>query len=257
MKTVGLIKNKGFIKLYRSVLSKPEVADLVAEQGAAGFGTYMIILLYLAQCDDFEGAFTNSQLSALAARARKSRDYVRKIICDFGLFVVEGKRFHDSFRNEYSPARTNRYAGEEIDIDKEKENKEKAARGCVSADTPTADEKATPDAPSAKAAATADGATEATADATIGPSAYEHVDRKGLRHGSQGEKVPWWAPPQVNVRYRWSTVSNCWMPPGEIDLQAERRRRARMPPEDFMMKTAYEKLNENEHHRIQDHASRE
>ena len=53
------MKNKGFIKLYRNTLSKPEMTDLVAELGAAGFGVYMIVLLYLAQCDDYEGAFTN------------------------------------------------------------------------------------------------------------------------------------------------------------------------------------------------------
>ena len=57
-----------------------------------------------------------------------------------GLFEMKSKRIYDSIQNQYSPARTNRYAGEEIDIDKEKENKEKAARGCVSDDTPTADE---------------------------------------------------------------------------------------------------------------------
>jgi hypothetical protein len=85
------MKNHGFIKLYRSVLSKPEIADLVAEQGAAGFGVYMIVLLYLAQCDDFEGSFTNSQLQSLAAKARKSRAYMWHVICDFGLFQIEAK----------------------------------------------------------------------------------------------------------------------------------------------------------------------
>lgn len=62
------MKNKGFIKLYRNVLTKPEMTDLVAEQGAAGLGVYIMVLLYLSQCDDFEGAFTNGQLSAFAAR---------------------------------------------------------------------------------------------------------------------------------------------------------------------------------------------
>ena len=189
------MKNHGFIKLYRSVLSKPEIADLVAEQGAVGFGVYLIVLLYLAQCDDFEGSFTNAQLQSLAAKTRKSRAYVRHIICDYGLFTIEGKRFHDSFRNQYSPARTNRNAGEEIDKDKEKENKEKAD-GRVSADTPPAREADHPSAPAAP-----------TVTEVIGPSAYETIDRQGLRHGSLGETVGWWAPPQRDLRSRWSAVS--------------------------------------------------
>ena len=81
------MKNKGFIKLYRNVLTKPEMTDLVAEQGAAGLGVYIMVLLYLSQCDDFEGAFTNGQLSAFAAQARKPRSYVRQIICGYRLFL--------------------------------------------------------------------------------------------------------------------------------------------------------------------------
>ena len=87
------MKNKGFIKLYRNVLTKPEMTDLVAEQGAAGLGVYIMVLLYLSQCDDFEGAFTNGQLSAFAAQARKPRSYVRQIICGYHLFEINGKRF--------------------------------------------------------------------------------------------------------------------------------------------------------------------
>ena len=134
------MKNKGFIKLYRNVLSKPEVADLVAEQGAAGFGMYMMVALYLSQCDDYEGAFTNGQLSAFAVQAHKSRKFVQHIICDFSLFEVNGKRFkfasephQECVKNEYSPARSNRYAAEEIEIDIEKENKEKTP-ACVCLD---------------------------------------------------------------------------------------------------------------------------
>ncbi len=74
------MKNKGFIKLYRSMLSKPEMTDLVNEQGAVGFGVYMMIVLYLSQCDDNEGMFTNGQLSAFAAQAKTTRRNVRHII---------------------------------------------------------------------------------------------------------------------------------------------------------------------------------
>ena len=245
------MKNKGFIKLYRNVLSKPEMTDLVAKHGAEGFGVYMMLMIYLSQCDDYEGPFTNGLLSSIAVQAHKSRKYVRHIACDFQLFEINGKRFRaasgfgqDSIRNESktqnSPARTNRYADEDIEIDIEKENKEKA--GCVCPDDTRLPKEnhSTPD-PSE----------------VIGPSAYELVDRQGIRHGSQGETVPWWAPPQTDIRLRWSVIGDCWTPPELFSSSDERQRRREMAQEDFMMKTAYERLPELEHHRIQDYARRE
>lgn len=205
------------------MLSKPEMTDLVNEQGAVGFGVYMMIVLYLSQCDDFEGAYTNGQLQSLADQARKSRAYIRHIIEDYGLFKIEGKRFHESFMNQYSHARTNRYAREDIEIDKEKEKKEKGTK--------------VPD--------------------MIGPSAYEMVTRAGLRQGGHGEPVPWWAPPQRDVYMVWSLVADAWVPPSQIDAKAERRRHDEMQPADFMMKTAWEVLTEEEQTRIQDDAKRQ
>lgn len=155
------MKNRSFIKLYRNVLSKPEMTDLVAEEGAAGFGTYLIVLLYLSQCDDFEGAYTNGQLSTLAVLAKKSRAYVRHIIADYDLFVIEGKRFRDSFLNQYSPARKDRNAGEEIE--EEKENKEKAGSVCPEDTRPPESSPAAPQ--------------------PIGPSAYEAIDQPGEYYG--------------------------------------------------------------------------
>jgi hypothetical protein len=231
------MKNRSFIKLYRNVLSKPEMTDLVAEEGAAGFGTYLIVLLYLSQCDDFEGAYTNGQLSTLAVLAKKSRAYVRHIIADYDLFVIEGKRFRDSFLNRYSPARNNRNAGEEIEIEEEKEIKEKAGSVCL-------DDTRPPESPPA-------------APRPIGPSAYETVDREGLRRGNHGEPVPWWAPPQTDIRQVWSLTADCWRPPAGIDRHAERQKRQTMAKRDFMMKTAYETLAEHEQTRIQDHAKRQ
>jgi hypothetical protein len=158
------MKNKGFVKLYRSILSKPEMTDLVNEQGAVGFGVYMMIVLYLSQCDDNEGMFTNGQLQAFAAQAKTTRKNVRHIIEDFGLFEIKGNRFKTATKSEeslnktetkssYSHARKDMYAGED---DKEKENKEKGAK--------------VPD--------------------MIGPSAYETVSRAGVRSGKHGEPVP-------------------------------------------------------------------
>ncbi|WP_196243507.1 Lin1244/Lin1753 domain-containing protein [Xylanibacter ruminicola] len=205
------------------MLSKPEMTDLVNEQGAVGFGVYMMIVLYLSQCDDYEGAYTNGQLQSLADQARKSRAYIRHIIEDYGLFKIEGKRFHESFMNQYSHARTNRYAREEIEIDIEKENKEKGTK--------------VPD--------------------MIGPSAYEMVTREGRRQGGHGEPVPWWAPPQRDVYMVWSLVADRWVPPAQIDAEAERQRHKEMKPADFMMKTAWEVLTEDEQTRIQDNAKRQ
>jgi hypothetical protein len=162
------MKNRGFIKLYRSMLAKPEMTDLVNEQGAVGFGVYLMIVLYLSQCDDNEGMFTNGQLRAFAAQAKTTRRNVRHIIEDFGLFEINGNRFKTATKSEessnktetkssHSHARTNRYAREDIEIDKEKENKEKGTK--------------VPD--------------------IIGPSAYETVSRAGVRCGKHGEPVPW------------------------------------------------------------------
>ena len=88
-----MMKNKAFIKLYRNVLTKPEMTDLVAQHGAEGFGVYVMLMVYLAQCDDFEGAFTNGLLTQIAVQAHKSRKFVRHIACDFHLFEITGNRF--------------------------------------------------------------------------------------------------------------------------------------------------------------------
>ena len=227
------MKNKGFVKLYRSMLSKPEMTDLVNEQGAVGFGVYMMIVLYLAQCDDNEGMFTNGQLQAFAAQTKTTRKKVRHIIEDFGLFEICGNRFKTATKSEeslnktetqspHSRARKDMYAGEDIEIDKEKENKEKGAK--------------VPD--------------------IIGPSAYERVTRAGLRQGGHGEPVPWWAPPQHDVYTVWSLVADAWLAPSLIDSQAERDKHQTMKPQDFMMKTAWEVLPEDEQNRIQDYAKR-
>ena len=228
------MKNKGFIKLYRSMLSKPEMTDLVNEQGAVGFGVYMMIVLHLSQCDDYEGMFTNGQLSAFAAQAKTTRKNVRHIIEDFGLFEINGNRFKTATKSEenadetetkspHSHTRNNRYAREDVEIDIEKEKKEKGTK--------------VPD--------------------MIGPSAYEVMTREGLRQGGHGEPVPWWAPPQRDVYMVWSLVTDRWVPPAQIDAEAERQRYKEMKPADFMMKTAWEVLTEDEQTRIQDNAKRQ
>lgn len=178
------MRNKGFIKLYRSMLSKPEMTDLVNEQGAVGFGVYMMIVLYLSQCDDFEGAYTNGQLQSLADQARKSRAYIRHIIEDYGLFKIEGKRFHESFMNQYSHARTNRYAREEIEIDIEKEKKEKCVR-------------------------------------RKGTHSEFEILRAGRRYASHGQPLPADAPPQRRRNDMYSYIRHDWVPAEEFEKSAE------------------------------------
>ena len=178
------MKNKGFIKLYRSMLSKPEMTDLVNEQGAVGFGVYMMIVLYLAQCDDFEGAYTNGQLQILADQARKSRAYIRHIIEDYGLFVIEGKRFHESFINPYSHARKNKNAREDVEIDIEKENKEKCVRH-------------------------------------NGTHSEFEILREGRRYASHGQPLPADASPQRRRNDMYSYIRHDWVPAEEFEKSAE------------------------------------
>ena len=177
------MKNRGFVKLYRNMLSKPEMTDLVNEQGAVGFGVYLMIVLYLAQCDDFEGSYTNGQLQILADQARKSRAYVRHIIEDYGLFVIEGKRFHESFINQYSHARKDMYAGEDIEIDIEKENKK-----CVR---------------------------------LKGTHSEFEITRAGRRYASHGQPLPADAPPQRRRNDMYSYLRHDWVPADEFDKDAE------------------------------------
>ena len=189
------MRNKGFIKLYRSMLSKPEMTDLVNEQGAVGFGVYMMIVLYLSQCDDNEGMFTNGQLSAFAAQAKTTRKIVRHIIEDFGLFEINGNRFKTTTKSEessnktetkspHSHARKDMYAGEDIEIDIEKEKKEKCVR-----------RKGT-------------------------HSEFETL-RAGRRYASHGQPLPADAPPQRRRNDMYSYIRHDWVPAEEFEKSAE------------------------------------
>ena len=188
------MKNKGFVKLYRSMLSKPEMTDLVNEQGAVGFGVYMMIVLYLAQCDDNEGMFTNGQLQAFAAQAKTTRKNVRHIIEDFGLFEICGNRFKTATKSEeslnktetkspHSHARKDMYAGEDIEIDIEKENKK-----CVR---------------------------------HKGTHSEFEITRAGRRYASHGQPLPADAPPQRRRNDMYSYLRHDWVPADEFDKDAE------------------------------------
>ena len=87
-------KNSPFLKVRRNITSMPEMADLLNEEGSTGFGTYMMILIYLTKCDNCVGLYNKSSLRSLSAEAHKSSSYIRNIINNYGLFVVEDKIFY-------------------------------------------------------------------------------------------------------------------------------------------------------------------
>ena len=177
------------------MLSKPEMTDLVNEQGAVGFGVYLMIVLHLSQCDDYEGMFTNGQLSAFAAQAKTTRKNVRHIIEDFGLFEISGNRFKTATKSEessnktetkspHSHTRKDRYAGEDVEIDIEKEKKEKCVR-----------RKGT-------------------------HSEFETL-RAGRRYASHGQPLPADAPPQRRRNDMYSYIRHDWVPAEEFEKSAE------------------------------------
>ena len=167
-----------------NILTKPGITDLVNEEGAVGFGVYIMVVLYLAQCDDSEGAFTNGQLYALAVMSKKSRGYVRHIIEDYGLFEIEGRRFHELIMTQYSHARKDMYAGEDVDVDIEKEKKKKCVR-------------------------------------REGTHSEFETTRAGRRFASHGQPLPADAPPQRHLNYMYSYLQHDWVPASEFDKDAE------------------------------------
>ena len=230
------MKNTGFLRLQRNLLSQPDVANMYAEEGATGLGLYIAINFYLSYCEGGWGSYTSGQLTSLAVAGRRHRGDVKRIVEDYDLFIIDGTRFTSHWMQRQfgkagkklphscvTPAHTSSMRAEDIEVEIEKEIKEKGRK----------------------------------VSDVIGPSAYEKICRAGLRHGSHGEPVPWWAPPQTDIRCCWSLCADCWLPPEGIDPKAERLRRKEMSDGDFMMKTAYETLTEQEHQRIQDHANRE
>lgn len=231
------MKNSGFLQLQRDLLSQPQIADMYAEEGATGLGLYVALNLYLSHCGGGWGIFTSKKLTAIAVEAHRHRGDVKRIIEDYDLFIVDTKtnRFTSPWIQQQfnkcatkihqscaTPAHTSSMRAEEIEVEIEKEKKEKGGK----------------------------------VSDVIGPSAYETVDRAGLRHGHKGEPVPWWASPQTDIRCVWSLSRNCWTTPDSLDAKAEQQQRQQMTDQDFMMKTAWETLNENEHQRIQDYGRR-
>ncbi len=150
MKQITDISNGGFIKLDRNLMSQPEISQLIDKEKMTGLGLYIVINLYLANCEGGWGLYAGRQFKALAAEMRTSWKVVKRVIDDYGLFIVEGGRFTSPWMlkqfahagKKKDSSRTNILTrAEDIDKDIEgKKNKEKAT-GRVSDDTPVASEE--------------------------------------------------------------------------------------------------------------------
>jgi hypothetical protein len=134
------MKNNGFIKLQRDLLSQPAIADMYSEEGATGLGLYVAINLYLSHCEGGWGVCTSKKLTAIAVEAHRHRSDVKRIIEDYDLFFVdtENYRFTSPWMQQQfgkdaskmrgrcvTPAHSSYMRAEEIEVEIEKENKEK------------------------------------------------------------------------------------------------------------------------------------
>lgn len=135
MKHFSDILDDGFIKLARKLMSLPEISQLIDKEKGLGLGLYFSINLYLANSKGGWGLYTGRQFRALAAEMKTSWKVVKRVIDDYGLFIVEGDRFtspwmQDHFAHAGKKRGSSRanilLRAEDIDIDIEKKNKEKA-----------------------------------------------------------------------------------------------------------------------------------
>ena len=189
------MKSKAFIKLQRELLSQPQVVDLLAEEGAAGLGIYVTLNLYLAHCEGGWGIYTGRQLSSLAIQLKKHRSDVNRVICNYGLFVIEGSRFTSLWMQQQFPKDSAKMLhsrpyismrAEDIELEKEKKKEKKKKCVCLN-DT---------------------------------HSQFE-VLRAGRRYASHGQPLPGDAPPQRRRNDMYSYLRHDWVPAEEFDAHAE------------------------------------
>lgn len=189
------MKNKGFIKLYRDMLSQQEVANMVYEEGAAGLGLYILINLYLAHCEGGWGVYTGRQLSSLAVQVKKHRSDVDRVICNYDLFVTDGTRFTSHWiQQQYAVAtgkmlhsRANLLLRAE-EIEEYKDIKKEKQKKCVRHD---------------------------------GTHSEFETLRAGRRYASHGQPLPGDAPPQRRRNDMYSYLRHEWVPAEEFDKEAE------------------------------------
>ena len=194
----------------------PEMDALIEHEGAIAAQGAMLQLFRYLRL--CHNAIGNRRsLSKIARDSNCSEEWLWNIVTSYGLFIVEDD---ESFFSPYLSGLL--HAASKSSSDDKKENKEKGGK----------------------------------VSDVIGPSAYETIDRAGLRHGHRGEPVPWWASPQTDIRCVWSLCRDCWTTPDSINPKAERQQRQQMTDRDFMMKTAWETLSEDKQQSIQDHGRR-
>ena len=151
---------------------------LIEHEGAiAAQGAMLQLFRYLRLCHNAIG--NRRSLSKIARDSNCSEEWLWHIVTSYGLFIVEDD---ESFFSPYlsgllhaasksSSSRTGRHA-------------QKRARAPYNEDNHHKEDNDDKKANKEKGGKVSD---------VIGPSAYEMVDRAGLRHGHRGEPVPWWA----------------------------------------------------------------
>lgn len=234
------------IKLELWYLNTPEMLALIEQEGQLRAQGVMLSLFACLRLSH-NAVGHRRMLNKLAHDCQCSADWLWHVVTDYGLFEYGAdETFYSPYLSKtlgigrkrtpsHRRARYNAHYNEDNDYNEDNNHhQEEKADVRVSDDTHSAGEKNTP----------------------VGPSAYETVDQKGLRHGKGGELVPWWAPPQTDVYARWSVVEDKWVASSLYRQSLERQHRQKMMPDDFMMKTAWEKLSPSEHQRIEDHARR-
>ena len=203
------MRSNGFLKLSRNMLTQPEVADMYAEEGATGLGLYVAINLYLSHCEGGWGVYNGRQLSVIAIEGHRHRSDVKRVVEDYGLFVIEGTRFTSLWMQQQygkvaarlrqgcrTPARTYNTHAEDIEIDIEKEKQKK----CVCLDDTHAGFSDSPQ--------------------PLRPQSEFETIRDGRRYASHGQPLPDDAPPQRHRNWFYSQAKHDWVPAEEFKKES-------------------------------------
>ena len=166
---------------------------MYAEEGATGLGLYVAINLYLSHCEGGWGVYNGRQLSVIAIEGHRHRSDVKRVVEDYGLFVIEGSRFTSLWMQQQygkvaarlrqgcdTPARTYNSRAEDIEIDIEKEKQKK----CVCLDD------------------THDSFSDSPQP--LRPQSEFETVRDGRRYASHGQPLPDDAPPQRHRNWFWT-----------------------------------------------------
>ena len=84
------MKTKSFLKLNLNLLHRPDHKWLLGGNGARRMGAYVLALIYLSSCED--GVASYESLSAMARFVRVSREVLRRMVEESGLFYVDRER---------------------------------------------------------------------------------------------------------------------------------------------------------------------